>query len=114
MPNPILYADRVFAARRAAVRASAAADLPALIASAREAATATKLDPKSLGDAGDALSNWRESNAADPMSETALAVSLIARDARDRGIDAKKHADVIRAAVLAACDLAELAGKSAR
>lgn len=112
--NKPLAADRIYAARRAHVRASAAADLPALLASVREAAGAKSLNVDALASTGDALSAWREANASDPMSETALAIAVLARDPHDRGIDAKKHETTIRAAVLAALDLAAVAGKPAR
>lgn len=107
-------ADRVFATRRANVRASTADDLPALLASAREAADAKTLDAEALGRCGDALHSWRDSNADHSAANAALCVAIAACEPRDRGLDVKANDKTIRAAVRAACDLADIAATAGR
>lgn len=112
--NKPLLADRTFARRRADVRASTSDDLPALLATAREAADAKALDAEALGRAGNALHSWRESNGSEPVANAVLAAALVACEPRDAGLDTKKNADAIRAAVRAACDLAALVHEAAK
>lgn len=112
--NKPLTADRVFATRRAAIRATAASDLPALLASAREAADAKALDAEALGRAGDALHSWRDSNADHKGANAILAAAIVACEPRDSGLDVKANDKAIRATVRAACDLADIAATAGR
>lgn len=112
--NKPLLADRVFATRRADVRASTADDLPALLASAREAADSKALDAEALGRCGDALHSWRDSNANHPAANAVLCGAIAACEARDSGLDVKANDKIIRAAVRAACDLADIAAAAGR
>lgn len=112
--NKPLLSDRVYATRRANVRASTADDLPALLATSREAADAKALDAEAPGRAGNALHSWRETHGSEPAANAALAAAIAACEPRDAGLDVKANDKTIRAAVRAACDLATLVHEAAK